>query len=86
MQYQGEGESITPAELDVDSRLIPAVKAHRVAAAHLPLTSTPPASTPSQTTPPPNTTPHSYYSSSSRYPPSTSNGGLQNRLQTEMGH
>ncbi|KAL1479704.1 hypothetical protein MTO96_051640 [Rhipicephalus appendiculatus] len=57
MQYQVEGESITAAELDVDSRLIHPVKARRAAAAHLPLTSTPPASTSSQTAPPPNTTP-----------------------------
>ncbi|KAL1479351.1 hypothetical protein MTO96_051914 [Rhipicephalus appendiculatus] len=57
MEYQVEGESITPAELEADSRWIRAVKAHRAAAAHQPITSTPPPSTPSQkTTPPPNTT------------------------------
>ncbi|KAL1423180.1 hypothetical protein MTO96_021346 [Rhipicephalus appendiculatus] len=58
MEYEVEGESITPAELEADSRWIRAVKAHRAAAAHQPTTSTPPPSTPSQkTTPPPNTTP-----------------------------
>ncbi|KAL1443166.1 hypothetical protein MTO96_030417, partial [Rhipicephalus appendiculatus] len=65
MEYQVEGESITPAELEADSRWIRAVKAHRAAAAHQPITSTPPPSTPSQkTTPPPNTTPQCYHSSS----------------------
>ncbi|KAL1434723.1 hypothetical protein MTO96_011424 [Rhipicephalus appendiculatus] len=58
MEYQVEGESITPVELEADSRWIRAVKARRAAAAHQPITSTPPPSTPSQkTTPPPNTNP-----------------------------
>ncbi|KAL1485624.1 hypothetical protein MTO96_047281 [Rhipicephalus appendiculatus] len=57
MEYQVEGESITPAEIESDSRWILAVKARRAAVAHQPITSTPPASTPSQaTTPPLNTT------------------------------
>ncbi|KAH6938578.1 hypothetical protein HPB50_010888 [Hyalomma asiaticum] len=51
MEYQVDGESITPAELEADSRWIRAVKAHRAAAAHQPITSTPPSSTPSHTTP-----------------------------------
>ncbi|KAH6933651.1 hypothetical protein HPB50_017363 [Hyalomma asiaticum] len=51
MEYQVDGESITPAELEADSRWIRAVKAHRAAAAHQPITSTPPSSTPSYTTP-----------------------------------
>ncbi|KAH7950646.1 hypothetical protein HPB51_028331 [Rhipicephalus microplus] len=58
MEYQVDGESITPAEFEADSRCIRAVKAHRAAAAHHPITLTPPSSTPSQETPrPPNTTP-----------------------------
>ncbi|KAL1457370.1 hypothetical protein MTO96_043488 [Rhipicephalus appendiculatus] len=86
MEYQVDGESITPAKLEADSRWIRAVKAHHAAAAHQPITSTPPPSTPSQkTTPPPNTTPQCYHSSSSRSPPSTPSGGLQNRLQTRRG-
>ncbi|KAL1476077.1 hypothetical protein MTO96_036788 [Rhipicephalus appendiculatus] len=57
MEYQVEGESINPAELEADSRSIRAVKARRAAAAHQPITSTPPPSTPSQkSTTPPNTT------------------------------
>ncbi|KAH6933594.1 hypothetical protein HPB50_016736 [Hyalomma asiaticum] len=51
MEYQVDGESITPAELEADSRWIRAVKAHRAAAAHQPITWTPPSSTPSYTTP-----------------------------------
>ncbi|KAH7952558.1 hypothetical protein HPB52_024012 [Rhipicephalus sanguineus] len=43
MEYQVEGESITPTELEDDSRWICAVKAHRAAAAQQPITSTPPA-------------------------------------------
>ncbi|KAL1447775.1 hypothetical protein MTO96_044223 [Rhipicephalus appendiculatus] len=61
MEYQVEGESITRAELEADSRWIRAVKAHRAAAAHQPITSTLPewsSATPSQMTSPPlNTTP-----------------------------
>ncbi|KAL3217075.1 hypothetical protein MRX96_051056 [Rhipicephalus microplus] len=58
MEYQVDGESITPAEFEADSRFIRAVKAHRAAAARHPITLTPPPSTPSQETPrPPNTTP-----------------------------
>ncbi|KAH7973271.1 hypothetical protein HPB52_023336 [Rhipicephalus sanguineus] len=58
MAYQVEGEFITPAEFEDDSRWIRAVKAHRAAAAHQPITSTPPASTLSNTPAlPPNTTP-----------------------------
>ncbi|KAH7973044.1 hypothetical protein HPB52_020776 [Rhipicephalus sanguineus] len=49
MAYQVEGEFITPAEFEDDSRWIRAVKAHRAAAAHQPITSTPPASTLSNT-------------------------------------
>ncbi|KAH7960395.1 hypothetical protein HPB49_019168 [Dermacentor silvarum] len=50
---QVEGVSITPAELEVDSRWIRGVKAHRAAAAHQAIASTPPASPPSTTPPPP---------------------------------
>ncbi|KAH7936362.1 hypothetical protein HPB52_021568 [Rhipicephalus sanguineus] len=58
MAYQVEGEFITPAEFEDDSRWIRAVKAHRAAAAHQPITSTPPASTLSNTPVlPPNITP-----------------------------
>ncbi|KAH7967580.1 hypothetical protein HPB52_000143 [Rhipicephalus sanguineus] len=58
MAYQVEGEFITPAESDDDSRWIRAVKAHRAAAAHQPITSTPPSLTLSNTHAlPPNTTP-----------------------------
>ncbi|KAH7981190.1 hypothetical protein HPB49_022276 [Dermacentor silvarum] len=54
MAYQVEGVSITPAELEADSRWIRGVKAHRAAAAHQAIASTPPASPPSKTpTPPP---------------------------------
>ncbi|KAL3191450.1 hypothetical protein MRX96_059828 [Rhipicephalus microplus] len=45
--------SITPAELEADSRWIRAMKAHRDAAADQPITSTPPSSTPSQNSAPP---------------------------------
>ncbi|KAH7954229.1 hypothetical protein HPB49_016787 [Dermacentor silvarum] len=58
MAYQVEGVSITPAELEADSRWIRGVKAHRAAAAHQAIASTPPASPPSKTpTPPPAITP-----------------------------
>ncbi|KAH7980914.1 hypothetical protein HPB49_020056 [Dermacentor silvarum] len=58
MAYQVEGASITPAELEADSRWIRGVKAHRAAAAHQAIASTPPASPPSKTpTPPPAATP-----------------------------
>ncbi|KAH7973541.1 hypothetical protein HPB49_002231 [Dermacentor silvarum] len=58
MVYQVEGVSITPAELEADSRWIRGVKAHRAAAAHQAIASTPPASPPSKTpTPPPAITP-----------------------------
>ncbi|KAH7945586.1 hypothetical protein HPB49_013229 [Dermacentor silvarum] len=58
MAYQVEGVSITPAELEADSRSIRGVKAHRAAAAHQAIASTPPASPPSKTpTPPPTATP-----------------------------
>ncbi|KAH7979323.1 hypothetical protein HPB49_009045 [Dermacentor silvarum] len=60
MAYQVEGVSITPAELEADSRWIRGVKAHRAAAAHQAVASTPPASPPSKTpTPPPAATPSS---------------------------
>ncbi|KAH7931834.1 hypothetical protein HPB49_025831 [Dermacentor silvarum] len=52
MAYQVEGVSITPAELEADSRWIRGVKAHRAAAAHQAIASTPPASPPSKTTTP----------------------------------
>ncbi|XP_049274235.1 uncharacterized protein LOC125759460 [Rhipicephalus sanguineus] len=58
MASQVEGEFITPAEFEDDSRWIRAVKAHSAAAAHQPITSTPPASTLSNTPAlSPNTTP-----------------------------
>ncbi|KAH7953329.1 hypothetical protein HPB49_007176 [Dermacentor silvarum] len=58
MAYQVEGVSITPAELEADSRWIRGMKAHRAAAAHQAITSTLPASPPSKTpTPPPAATP-----------------------------
>ncbi|KAH7949392.1 hypothetical protein HPB49_009301 [Dermacentor silvarum] len=58
MAYQVEGVSITSAELEADSRWIRGVKAHRAAAAHQAIASTPPASPPSKTpTPPPAITP-----------------------------
>ncbi|KAH7979398.1 hypothetical protein HPB49_009342 [Dermacentor silvarum] len=58
MANQVEGVSITPAELEADSRWIRGVKAHRAAAAHQAIASTPPASPPSKTpTPPPAATP-----------------------------
>ncbi|KAL3180864.1 hypothetical protein MRX96_037278 [Rhipicephalus microplus] len=57
MEYQVDGKSITPAGFEADSRWIRAVKAHRAAAAHQPITSTPPSSTPTQNSRPPNTTP-----------------------------
>ncbi|KAH7941412.1 hypothetical protein HPB49_013448 [Dermacentor silvarum] len=58
MAYQVEGVSITPAELEADSRWIRGVKAHRAAAAHQAIASTPPASPPPKTpTPPPAATP-----------------------------
>ncbi|KAH8037883.1 hypothetical protein HPB51_018371 [Rhipicephalus microplus] len=56
-EYQVDGESITPAEFQGDSRWIRAVKTHHVATARQPITSTLPFSTPShETTRLPNTT------------------------------
>ncbi|KAH7953745.1 hypothetical protein HPB49_011819 [Dermacentor silvarum] len=58
MAYQVESVSITPAELEADSRWIRRVKAHRAVAAHQAIASTPPNSPPSTTTtPPPAATP-----------------------------
>nr|XP_050052453.1 uncharacterized protein LOC126548356 [Dermacentor andersoni] len=49
MEYQVADASISPAELEADSRWVGAVKAHRTAAAHHPIVSPPPASPPSKT-------------------------------------
>nr|XP_050051068.1 E3 ubiquitin-protein ligase synoviolin-like [Dermacentor andersoni] len=49
MEYQVADTSISPAELEADSRWVRAVKARRAAAAHQPVVSPPPASPPSKT-------------------------------------
>ncbi|KAL3248671.1 hypothetical protein MRX96_056366 [Rhipicephalus microplus] len=83
MEYQVDGESITPAELEADSRWIRAVKAHRAAAAHQPITSTLPSSTPvAGDFSTAEHHPWCSHSSSSLSPPSIPCRGLQDLLQT----